>query len=288
MFLFKKLNYTYNQCINLTFFFDKIKIQIKKLFFKKNKSIFIYLILKNNILQKQKIKMDSKKLNYIERPYIMGQSNFAPYRPLALFYPICKLAEMIFEVPQRLKELSKPIIPTLVAVPKLAYNFQEIEYFLLKYLPKELLRDKLSHYFSFQVSTKITALRYGYVLFDIFYRNKKFNKEKTKSYKFMYTLDLALWHSLATFIFPIYSAKASFAVFRNLSLIPKNRNIYWNFFSIIAGLNAFVNFIKFGDFTTDFMMNNTYRRFVYDYKIEENNQFTLEYDKLMELDNSRL
>lgn len=229
--------------------------------------------------------MDSKKLIYLERPSIMGQSNYSPYRPLALFYPVYKLAEMIFEIQFLLKE-NRYKLPFPASLPRQVYNFQELENFFLKYLPKDSLKTKIAHYFSSELSSKISALRYGYVFFDIYNRNKKFNKEKTNSYKYLYSLDLALWHSMATFVFPIYAANASFAVFRNFALFPKNRNFYWNFVSVFAAIYAFVHLVKFGDFTADLAMNNTFRRFVYDYKNEEVNQFTVEYDKLKQLDNA--
>jgi len=217
----------------------------------------------------------------------MGQSNFAPYRSLALFYPTYKLAEIIFDI-QYLIKGNRNLIPSPTSIPRNVYNFQELENFLLKNLAnnKDLLKNKLSNYFCSEFSNKLSALRYGYVLFDIYYRNQKFNYEKPKFYKYMYSLDLALWHSMATFVFPIYAANASFSVFRNCALLPKNRSFYWNVASVFIGFSAFLYFVKFGDFVADFVMNNTFRRLVYDYKVEEVSRFTVEYNKLKQLDDA--
>lgn len=230
--------------------------------------------------------MESKKLNMIERPYIMGQSNYAPYRPLMYFYPLYKFSELVLDIQYVLRDY-RIQVPPPASKPRLVHNFQELENFLLRYFPKEAIREKLAYYVSPGISIKINALRYFYVIFDIYNRNKKFNKEKSKSYKIMYTLDLALWHSLATFVFPVYSANISFAIFRSFSLIPKNRSFNWNCFSVLIAVYAFVYLIKIGDFTADFIMNNSFRRFAYDYRNKENNLFTVEYDKLKELDRTR-
>ncbi len=42
----------------------------------------------------------------------------------------------------------------------------------------------------------------SYIAFDIYSRNKKLNENKSALYKFMYSLDLTLWHLPSTFVLP--------------------------------------------------------------------------------------
>ncbi len=229
--------------------------------------------------------MDSKKLNYLERPYIMGQSNFDQYRNLAFLYPSYKLIEMIFDIKYIFKE-QRIKLPFPGSYPRMEYNFKELEKYLLNRFPKDVLKNKISNFFSNEVGNKLSLTRYAYVLFDIFYRNQKFNKNKSLSYKFLYSFDLALWHSMATFAFPLYASLFSFGIFKMIISIPKNRYFTLNVVSAFASLYSFLYLVKVGDFTADLVMNNTYRKIVFDYKINENNEFTIEYDKLKELDNT--
>jgi len=229
--------------------------------------------------------MDSKKLNQIETPYILGQNNFSPYRNLAFFYPSYKLIEMIFEIQFLFKNITF-IRPTPASAPRIDYNFKEIEQLLLNYYPKNILDDKISHAFSTEVANKIKAFGYAYVLFDIYNRNVKFNQNKSRSYKRLYSLDLALWHSMATFVFPLYAAKYSFSIFHFLIHIPKNRYFPLHIFSIFASFFAFFHLVKIGDCAADIVMNNTFRKYVFDYKKDENSLFNEEYQKLNDLDNA--
>lgn len=229
--------------------------------------------------------MDNQKLSYLDRNFIWGHNNFSVYRSLGLIYPLYKLFESTIDVRYLCSE-SPFKIPGSPHLFRNTYNFKEIIDYLSKFYNPEAIKASLLKAYSHDIAGKIASLRHVYVLYDIYNRNCKFNKGKSTSYKFMYSTDLALWHSMATFAFPLYSIQLCHSLFLFLINFKANRNIFLNTFGLFASFYVFFNLVKLGDITADFIMNNTFRKFVYDYKLQENNDFTKEYDKLKALDNT--
>lgn len=107
-----------------------------------------------------------------------------------------------------------------------------------------------------------------YVVFDVIYRNLKFNNDKPMEYKLKYTLDLILFHSVATFILPYllirrftkYVPKITSLICRRR--IPGQILIFIGYFAVLG----FV--VKGSDIVTDYLLDQTYRKYYFDFKKE--------------------
>ena len=211
--------------------------------------------------------MDSNKLNYIERPTIIGQNNFSVYRPLGLIFPIYKIVEKIIDVRFLLEDCVNKL-PGSANLYRKTYNFKELVNVLSKFVTINQLKYGIYTMFNFKIEKRMSQLRYFYVFYDVLYRNYKFNKDKSKKYKRLYSVDLVLYHSMVTFLFPVYAYKFSFDLFKILIDYPKKRNFYLNMVSMVGSFYVFLKLVQLGDLSGDIVMNNTFRKFIFDYKVD--------------------
>ena len=105
-----------------------------------------------------------------------------------------------------------------------------------------------------------------YILFDIIHRNRKYNKNKSYKEKALYTTDLILFHSFATFIFPlcIYKFLANFFS-KSFGFIVRSK-FPLMFLSLVSFLAAGAVAAKTSDIFTDMILDRTFRKFVYNFK----------------------
>jgi hypothetical protein len=107
-----------------------------------------------------------------------------------------------------------------------------------------------------------------YVAFDVIYRNLKYNKNKSNEYKLKYTMDLLLFHSVATYILPyLLIGRFTKSLPRITGLICRRRipgQILM--FMGYAGILGFV--VKGSDIVTDYLLDKTFRKYCFDFKKE--------------------
>jgi hypothetical protein len=105
-----------------------------------------------------------------------------------------------------------------------------------------------------------------YIVFDIIYRNCKFNNNKSNEYKLYYTLDLLIYHSVATFTLPYMFfglftknivPRCSILTRRRIPLIFISTLIYFGFTALL---------IKGTDILSDALLDVTYRKYIFDFK----------------------
>jgi hypothetical protein len=111
-----------------------------------------------------------------------------------------------------------------------------------------------------------------YLVFDVIKRNRKYNKNKSFKDKAIFTTDLILFHSLATVFFPLLYTR----LFSNF--FPKAFGFFIRskfplmFLSTTAFVGTGAALVKCGDVATDYLLDNTFRKFVYNLNIFESNK----------------
>lgn len=227
--------------------------------------------------------MDSKQLNLIEQPILTGHNNYFPYRSLGFIYPIYQYLNTSLDI--NLLKVESGIGNLSTNYYRKSNNFAELISSASKYFQREKIINFLISTFNKENEKIIKKLPYAFIIYDIYYRNLKFNQEKSYSYKLKFTLDVALYHTMATLYFPYKAFRCSNLLFFTVSTSLKNPSIYLNVFGFAAGFYLFFKIVKFGDIASDYIMNNTFRKFVFDYRKEQTQNFNEEFEKVLELEN---
>jgi len=109
-----------------------------------------------------------------------------------------------------------------------------------------------------------------YIMFDVIHRNRKYNKNKSFKEKALYTTDLLLFHSFATFLFPLYLSGFMANFFPKAFGFFVRSKFPLMFLSVAAFLGAGSIAVKASDIFTDIILDNTFRKFVYNFKEDSN------------------
>lgn len=226
----------------------------------------------------------NKQLNPIQQPILEGHNNNFLFRDLGLLHPIFKYLKYSLDV-NHLQKVSGLRVFSPNFYGKNPYAFNDLISFGTRYFQREKIQNFLINFFSKENDKIFKGLPYLYIIYDIQYRNMKFNKEKNFIYKFKYSTDLALYHSMATLYFPYIAYKYANGAFYFVANSMKRNTLFMNFLGLFVGFCLFFKIVRLGDITSDFVMNNTYRKFIFDYR---NGQriisFDEEFEKVKELE----
>lgn len=102
-----------------------------------------------------------------------------------------------------------------------------------------------------------------YLVYDVINRNRKYNKNKSIREKAIFTTDLFLFHSIATILVPYYMTR----FFANF--FPKSCGFFIRsklplmFLSTVAFIGTGAIAVKSIDIFTDYLLDNTTRKFCY-------------------------
>ena len=227
--------------------------------------------------------MESKQLNLINYPILEGHNNQFPIRYLGLIHPFYKYLNFSLDINfLKVERGIKFLSPNHY---KNTYLFNDLISVASKYFHREKIINFLLNTFNKENEKILKRLPYAFILYDVYYRNLKFNKEKSFSYKLKFSTDVVLYHTMATLYFPYKAYKYSNLFFLMVSTSLKNPSIYLNILGFISGVYLFFKIVKFGDIASDYVMNNTFRKFLYDYRNEKTEYFNEEFEKVRELEN---
>jgi hypothetical protein len=225
----------------------------------------------------------SKQLQLIKRPILEGHNNNFSYRSLGLIHPLYKYFNYALDINFLKVEAGKRYLSPNHF--RSTYNFSEVISLGSKYFQRESITNFLINTFSKENEKILKRLPYLFILYDINYRNIRDNKEKSLCYKLKFSTDVALYHTMATLYFPYKALKYSNSVYYMCSNFLKNPSILMNALGLFAGFYLFFKIVKFGDIASDYVMNNTFRKFVFDYRNEIKENFNEEFEKIKELEN---
>jgi hypothetical protein len=227
--------------------------------------------------------MESRQLNLIKVPILEGHNNNFPIRSLGLIHPFYKYLNFSLDI--NFLKVETGIRFNSANHYRNTYIFNELISFASKYSQREKIINFLINIFNKENEIIIKRLPYAFILYDVYYRNLKYNKEKSLSYKLKFSTDVILYHTMATLYFPYKAYKYSNSLFLFVSTSLKNPSIYLNILGFAAGVYLFFKIVKFGDIASDLLMNNSYRKFVFDYRNEKTQTLNEELVKIKELEN---